>query len=59
MGTEYDFDASPSQPTKRIVATVTTSRTLSADEQDRAKALVRVHVTNVDQVRFVTGDAAQ
>lgn len=59
VGTEYDFDASPSQPTKRIVATVTSSRTLSKDEQDRAKALVRVHVPNVDQVRFVTGDAAQ
>ena len=59
VGTEYDFDARPSQPTKRIVATVTSSRTLSKDEQDRAKALVRVHVPNVDQVRFVTGDAAQ
>lgn len=59
VGTEYGFDAGPSQPTKRIVATVTSSRTLSKDERDRAEALVRVHVPNVDQVRFVTGDAAQ
>jgi hypothetical protein len=55
VGTEYSYATDSSQPTERIVATVNSSRTLSADEQDRATALVRVHVPNVDEVRFVTG----
>jgi hypothetical protein len=55
VGTEYGYATDSSQPTERIVATVTSQRTLSQDERDRAEALVRVHVPNVDEVRFVTG----
>ena len=57
VGTEYSYAANSVQPTERIVATVTSSRTLSAYEQDRATALVRVHVPGVDEVRFVIGSA--
>lgn len=58
VGTEYSYAADSPQPTERIVATVTSSRMLSADEQDRATALVRVHVPSVDEVRFTTDTAS-
>jgi hypothetical protein len=58
VGTEYSYTADSSQPTERIVATVTSSRALSKDEQDRATALVRVHVPSMDEVRFTTDTAS-
>ncbi|MCH3949159.1 MAG: DUF389 domain-containing protein [Olsenella sp.] len=44
VGTEYSYATDSSQPTERIVATVNSSRTLSADEQgprDGARACAR------------------
>ncbi|MCI6845153.1 MAG: hypothetical protein MR874_10425 [Coriobacteriaceae bacterium] len=52
VGAEYSYAANSSQPVERIVATVASSRELSADERVRATALVRIHVPGVDEVRF-------
>ena len=57
VGTEYSYASGSPRPTERIVATVTSTRTLATDEQDRATALIRVHVPRVDEVRFMTSSS--
>lgn len=52
VGTEYVGEAGSRAATRRVVATVKTSSPLDATQRSRLRALIRVHVKNLDSVTF-------
>lgn len=52
VGTEYVAEAGHATATRRVVATVRTSAPLDATQRSRLRALIRVHVKNLDGVTF-------
>ena len=52
VGTEYVGEAGSATARRRVVATVRTSAPLDATQRSRLRALIRVHVKNLDGVTF-------
>ena len=52
VGTEYVGEAGSATARRRVVATVRTSAPLDATQRSRLRALIRVHVKNLDSVTF-------
>ncbi|MDO4538361.1 MAG: DUF389 domain-containing protein [Coriobacteriales bacterium] len=59
IGTEDSFDTTTRKLKQRVVATVETTGELSEDEKKRITELIRLHVTELDEVSFVVAETTQ
>lgn len=58
VSVEDSYDTKSERMAQRLVATITTTQEVAQDEQTRLEELVRIHVPQLDTLKFATEDPA-